>query len=135
MRLHISVSSELSQLVHACECVCPYGCICCFPQEESGAQEGSEHGECGDMGAESTKVFDFWEKTQHGSQGCTRGFIVVNRCFMSHAVHSHSNLCVCVCETKKNSVIDSRSITIKKQTTALLADESVTHRVRSEMAS
>lgn len=37
--------------------------LLCFPQEESRAQEDSEHGECGDMGVESTSTDVLGEDT------------------------------------------------------------------------
>lgn len=94
MRLHISVSSELSQLVHACECVCPYGCICCFPQEESGAQEGSEHGECRDMGA--LKFSTFGRRRSTGVRGA-HGDLLLSTGASFHMLSIRTSICVSVC--------------------------------------
>ncbi|CAI5691577.1 unnamed protein product [Oreochromis niloticus] len=51
-------------------------CVACVT-EECGTRESSEHGECRDTGAESTKQGLFGKKTRHGSKGRARGFIVI----------------------------------------------------------
>lgn len=45
--------------------------LLCFPQEERGVQEDSEHGECRDTGAESTSTDMLGEDTTHESRELT----------------------------------------------------------------